>query len=78
MSAVEKEEMKTIKIAASTHARLSILAAAFGKTMSEVIDYVLETAYPEILEETDQILDRMASFPKMAEASQKKTRPKDE
>lgn len=70
---VEKEEMKTVKIAASTHARLSILSAAFGKTISEVIDYVLEGAFPEILEETDQILNRMAAFPEMAEAARKKS-----
>jgi len=43
-----KEAMKSIKIAASTHARLSVLADVLDTTISNVIDHALETAYPNV------------------------------
>jgi transaldolase len=50
-----KEEMKTVKIAASTHARLMLLSDLFDGTISEVIDRLIEETYPQISEEADKL-----------------------
>ena len=61
------EDMKSIKIAPQTHSRLLILSTALGKTITEVIDDLLVKAYPEIIEETDRVLNSMASIRRMTE-----------
>jgi hypothetical protein len=61
MPSAEKEEMKSIKIAAHTHAYLSVLSTAVDKTISEVIDDLLEKAYPELIGEMDKVLSDMES-----------------
>lgn len=61
------EEMKTLKVTSHIHARLSLLSSAFGKTISEVIEDLMEVAYPEVLTETDKMLDHMTVLREMAE-----------
>jgi hypothetical protein len=67
-----KEEMKSIKIAGHTHARLMVLSSAFNKTISELIDDLIETAYPEIVAETDKVLNSYDSIRRKAEAKKQK------
>jgi hypothetical protein len=56
------EELKSIKIGALTHARLSIISSALGKTIGEVIDDLMVKAYPNLIEETDKVLNDMESI----------------
>ncbi len=67
-----KEEFKTLKVTSSTHARLSMLSTVLDKTLSEVINDMMEIAYPEIIAETDKMLDRMPALRQMAEEKRKK------
>lgn len=62
MGQTEKEELKTIKVKASTHARLSIISAALGKTIAELIDELLEKTHPEINAEADRALKRIRTL----------------
>jgi hypothetical protein len=73
---MRSEEMKSIKIAPQTHSRLLILSTALGKTITEVIDDLLEKAYPEIIEETDKVLNSMASIRRMTENNPQPKREK--
>jgi hypothetical protein len=77
VAAEEKQEMKTLKVAAHTHARLSLLSSAFGKSITEIIDDLMEVAYPEILEETDKMLDQMAVLRQMAESKKERRNRRD-
>lgn len=62
-----KEELKSIKIAASTHARLSLLSSIFEASISDVIDELLTVAYPEIVGEADKMLEKMDSLREVLE-----------
>lgn len=69
---MSSEEMKSIKIAAHTHARLSILSTALGKTIGEVIDDLMVKAYPTLIEETDKVLHNMESIRRIIETPKTK------
>lgn len=58
MAQSEKEELKTIKVKASTHARLSIIATIYGNTIAELIDDLLESGYPDLVQETDKLISQ--------------------
>lgn len=64
------EEAKNIKITASTHARLLMLTNIFDKTVSAVIDDMIATLYPEIIDETNKTHERWASLRQTLEARQ--------
>ena len=66
----KKEEAKSVKIGASTHRRLLILSSMFNTTISDVIDEALNKTFPEIIAETDKLLERGASYRKKANEEQ--------
>jgi hypothetical protein len=45
--------MKNIKVKASTHSRLTVLASMLNLTVGEVIDELMEKTYPAIVKEVD-------------------------
>ena len=47
MKKSERVKMKTVKIAEPVHSRLITVANATGETISQVIDDLLNVAYPE-------------------------------
>ncbi len=59
MTSNKKEEFKTLKVKASTHARLAILATIFDKTIAELIDDLLDKAYPGISKETEAAMNKL-------------------
>ncbi len=62
-----KEELKTIKVPESTHAKLSIIATALNKSIGELIEDILAKAYPEINQEAGKALNRIRSFKEKTE-----------
>jgi hypothetical protein len=57
-----KEKLKNIKVTASTHARLAVLATIFDKTIADLIEDLLDKAYPGISQETDAAMNKLRKF----------------
>jgi hypothetical protein len=75
MAREKAEELKTIKIAASTYTRLTMMATIFNKTISEMIADLMIAAYPDVAEEADRILERMAEIRETTQAKKGGTQP---
>jgi len=72
MAREKKEDWKSIKLSASTHARLVLMSNILECSISDVIDELMRVAYPELLDETDQMLERMEDIRKSIESKRKK------
>jgi hypothetical protein len=70
----EKEEMKSIKVAASTHSRLILLSDVFGNTVSEVIDSLIGSTYPEVIEEASKLQEHKEALREQLLSKQKPNR----
>lgn len=55
MEEQDKEPMKSIKIAQSTHSQLILLSEVFGKTVSAVIDDLIGNTYPDVRQEATKL-----------------------
>jgi hypothetical protein len=66
-----KEELKNIKVPESTHAKLSIIATALNKSIGELIEDILEKAYPEINREAGKALNQMRSLKEKSDDNSK-------
>jgi nucleosome binding factor SPN SPT16 subunit len=64
----DREELKTIKVKASTHARLAVMSAMLNQSIAELIDELLEKTYPEIVAETDRAMNRVRSLKQKSDA----------
>jgi hypothetical protein len=68
----KREELKTIKINNTTHARLSILSDILECSISDVIDDLMVTAYPEVMQEAEKLLSRMEELRGVVEAKKQR------
>lgn len=73
----KEDNLKSIKINPSTHARLVMMSSILDKTISDVIDDVMELAYPDIVAEADKMVDHMNSLRQLAASQRQKKQGKE-
>jgi len=67
----DKEELKSIKVKTSTHARLAIMSAMLNQSIADIIDELLEKTYPEIVAETDRAMNKVRSLKEKSDGNSK-------